>query len=135
MGDSAALARRRAMASAQGMLSRRTSVRPRNSAGGRAAPTPRQATATAAQVRASGRYRLRWRTSWRLPASSRTAPRRRPRCAEGPQTFVHNDFRLDNIFFRPDGQPVIIDWQLAGRCRGTQDLAYLLSGSMATDAL
>jgi aminoglycoside/choline kinase family phosphotransferase len=57
------------------------------------------------------------------------------RCAEGPQTFVHNDFRLDNIFFQPDGQPVIIDWQLAGRCRGTQDLAYLLSGSMATETL
>jgi hypothetical protein len=57
------------------------------------------------------------------------------RCAEGPQTFVHNDFRLDNIFFGPDGEPVVIDWQLAGRCRGTQDLAYLLSGSMPTDAL
>jgi hypothetical protein len=57
------------------------------------------------------------------------------RCAAGPQTFVHNDFRLDNIFFAPDGEPVVIDWQLAGRCRGTQDLAYLLSGSMATDAL
>jgi aminoglycoside/choline kinase family phosphotransferase len=57
------------------------------------------------------------------------------RCSEGPQTFVHNDFRLDNIFFQPDGQPVVIDWQLAGRCRGTQDLAYLLSGSMPTDAL
>jgi Ecdysteroid kinase-like family len=57
------------------------------------------------------------------------------RCAEGPQTFVHNDFRLDNIFFQADGEPVVLDWQLAGRCRGTQDLAYLLSGSMATDAL
>jgi hypothetical protein len=57
------------------------------------------------------------------------------RCAEGPQTFVHNDFRLDNIFFRPDGEPVVLDWQLAGQCRGTQDLAYLLSGSMPTDAL
>lgn len=57
------------------------------------------------------------------------------RCAEGPQTFVHNDFRLDNIFFEPDGEPVVLDWQLAGRCRGTQDLAYLLSGSMPTDAL
>ena len=57
------------------------------------------------------------------------------RCSEGPQTFVHNDFRLDNVFFEPDGTPVVIDWQLAGRCRGTQDLAYLLSGSMAIDAL
>jgi hypothetical protein len=57
------------------------------------------------------------------------------RCADGPATFVHNDFRLDNIFFRSDGEPVVIDWQLAGRCRGTQDLAYLLSSSMAGDAL
>ena len=57
------------------------------------------------------------------------------RCAEGPQTLVHNDFRLDNVFFEADGEPVVIDWQLAGRCRGTQDLAYLLSGSMATEKL
>jgi Ecdysteroid kinase-like family len=57
------------------------------------------------------------------------------RCAEGPQTFVHNDFRLDNIFFRADGEPVVVDWQLAGRSRGTQDVAYLLSGSMTTEAL
>jgi hypothetical protein len=39
------------------------------------------------------------------------------------------------VFFAADGEPVVIDWQLAGRCRGTQDLAYLLSGSMDTDAL
>ncbi|MCV7412473.1 phosphotransferase family protein [Mycobacterium florentinum] len=57
------------------------------------------------------------------------------RCAEGPQTFVHNDFRLDNVFFAPDGAPVVIDWQLAGRSRGTQDVSYLLSGSMTEDML
>lgn len=57
------------------------------------------------------------------------------RCAEGPQTFVHNDFRLDNIFFTADGSPVVIDWQLTGRSRGTQDVSYLLSGSMTEDAL
>jgi hypothetical protein len=57
------------------------------------------------------------------------------RCAEGPQTFVHNDFRLDNIFFAGDGEPVVVDWQLAGRCRGTQDVAYLLSGSMTSETL
>ncbi|MHB8691927.1 MAG: phosphotransferase [Solirubrobacteraceae bacterium] len=56
------------------------------------------------------------------------------RCQEGPQTFVHNDFRLDNIFFEADGTPVVIDWQLAGRCRGTQDLAYLIASSMSTEA-
>lgn len=57
------------------------------------------------------------------------------RCAEGPQTLVHNDFRLDNVFFAPDGCPVVIDWQLAGRSRGTQDVSYLLSGSMTKDML
>jgi hypothetical protein len=57
------------------------------------------------------------------------------RCAEGPQTFVHNDFRLDNIFFDTDGRPVVIDWQLAGQSRGTQDVAYLLSGSMSVGLL
>jgi hypothetical protein len=57
------------------------------------------------------------------------------RCAEGPQTFVHNDFRLDNIFFTPDGSPIVIDWQLAGRSRGTQDVSYLLSGSMTEELL
>jgi len=57
------------------------------------------------------------------------------RCDEGPQTLVHNDCRLDNLFFRPDGTPVFIDWQLPGRCRGTQDIAYLLSGSIPPDVL
>jgi hypothetical protein len=57
------------------------------------------------------------------------------RCAEGPQTFVHNDFRLDNVFFTSNGDPVVIDWQLAGRSRGTQDVSYLLSGSMTEDVL
>jgi hypothetical protein len=57
------------------------------------------------------------------------------RCAEGPPTLVHNDCRLDNLFFRPDGTPVFIDWQLPGECRGTQDVAYLLSGSIPPDVL
>jgi hypothetical protein len=52
------------------------------------------------------------------------------RCDEGPHTLVHNDCRLDNMFFRPDGEPVLFDWQLCGYTRGTQDVAYLLSGSV-----
>ena len=47
MGGSARLVRRYATASAQGMLSRNTSARPRRSGAGRAAPRPRHATATA----------------------------------------------------------------------------------------
>jgi hypothetical protein len=52
------------------------------------------------------------------------------RCDEGPRTLVHNDCRSDNIFFRPGGEPVFIDWQLLAHTRGTQDVAYLLSGSL-----
>jgi aminoglycoside/choline kinase family phosphotransferase len=57
------------------------------------------------------------------------------RCDEGPRTLVHNDCRLDNLFFRPDGTPVFIDWQLTGHTRGTQDVAYLISGSLQPDVL
>jgi hypothetical protein len=57
------------------------------------------------------------------------------RCDEGPRTLVHNDCRLDNLFFRGDGTPVFIDWQLTGHTRGTQDVAYLLSGSLRPDVL
>ena len=95
------------------------------------------------QLVTSGVAALRQRYAERVPARILTAIANAApnwagvlrRCADGPQTFVHNDFRLDNIFFQPDGEPVVIDWQLAGPCRGTQDLAYLLSGSMHTNTL
>jgi hypothetical protein len=57
------------------------------------------------------------------------------RCAEGPRTLVHNDCRLDNIFFRPDGDPVFVDWQVVARTRGTQDVGNLLAGSMDIEDL
>ena len=56
-------------------------------------------------------------------------------CAEGPPTLAHNDCRLDNVFFRDDGEPVLIDWQIPARTRGTADVAYLLSGSMEPELL
>jgi hypothetical protein len=57
------------------------------------------------------------------------------RGAEGPPTLVHNDCRLDNIFFSPDGVPCLIDWQILARTRGTQDVGNLLAGSMNTAEL
>lgn len=57
------------------------------------------------------------------------------RCAEGPRTLVHNDCRADNIFFAANGYPVLLDWQLVAHARGTQDVAYLLAGSMRTQSL
>lgn len=55
--------------------------------------------------------------------------------ARGPATLVHNDCRLDNVFFAADGTPLLIDWQVLSRTRGTQDVANLLAGSMAEDDL
>lgn len=55
--------------------------------------------------------------------------------SQGPPTLVHNDCRLDNVFFTGDGDPVFIDWQVVSRTRGTQDVANLLAGSMDPDVL
>jgi aminoglycoside/choline kinase family phosphotransferase len=46
-----------------------------------------------------------------------------------PRTFVHTDFRLDNLFFG-DGGVTVIDWQLSTKSSGVYDVAYLLSQSM-----
>jgi Ecdysteroid kinase-like family len=55
--------------------------------------------------------------------------------ATGPPTLVHNDCRLDNLFFGHDGRPRFIDWQVTARIRGTQDVGNLLAGSMDADDL
>jgi len=57
------------------------------------------------------------------------------RLVEGPQTLVHNDARLDNLFFVDGGEPCLIDWQVLARTRGTQDVGNLLAGSMDGDLL
>ncbi|HEX3611519.1 MAG TPA: phosphotransferase [Sporichthyaceae bacterium] len=57
------------------------------------------------------------------------------RLVEGPQTLIHNDARLDNLFFGADGTPCFIDWQAVARGRGTQDVGNLLAGSMDGDDL
>jgi hypothetical protein len=56
-------------------------------------------------------------------------------CAEGPATVAHNDCRLDNLFFDGAGAPVFVDWQVAARTRGTQDVGNLLAGSMDAELL
>jgi hypothetical protein len=49
--------------------------------------------------------------------------------SNGPQTLLHADPRLDNIFFAPD-EVVLIDWQLILRGRGVADLCYSIGSSM-----
>jgi Phosphotransferase enzyme family len=95
------------------------------------------------QLIASGVPALKERYAGRVPGGVLAAledaapswPEVLARCDEGPRTLVHNDFRLDNLFFRPDGTPVVIDWQIPAHTRGTQDVAYLLSGSFQPDVL
>ena len=50
-----------------------------------------------------------------------------------PQTLVHGDYHLDNLFF--DGDEVVAtDWQACGRGTGAFDVAYFLSGSLSQPA-
>ena len=52
--------------------------------------------------------------------------------ANTPRTFVHGDWRLDNLFFTPDGVTVI-DFQISGIASGVYDLAYFVSQSITPD--
>lgn len=52
--------------------------------------------------------------------------------ANSPATFVHGDWRLDNLFF--DGDDVtVIDFQISGMASGVYDLAYFVSQSIAPE--
>ncbi len=53
--------------------------------------------------------------------------------SEGPLVLAHADYRLDNLFFAPDGMPVVLDWQLIDRSVGPRDLAYLVTQSLEID--
>ena len=54
------------------------------------------------------------------------------RAMSGPQTFIHGDFRTDNMLFEGSGAEVdliAVDWQNSGSGRGAHDLAYFSSQS------
>jgi hypothetical protein len=44
-----------------------------------------------------------------------------------PQTFVHGNFKLDNLGVTPDGRTVILDWEISGRGAAASDLAWYLA--------
>jgi hypothetical protein len=55
--------------------------------------------------------------------------------SQPPLVLSHADWRLDNLFFTPDGEVVAVDWQLIDRSVGPRDLAYLVTQSLeVTDA-
>jgi len=61
---------------------------------------------------------------------------------DAPETILHCDLRLDNIFFEdaqqvgphvPSDSVVVFDWQLVRRGPAAYDVAYFLSGALAPD--
>ena len=53
-----------------------------------------------------------------------------------PETLLHTDYRLDNLFFddrEPENGVAAIDWQTASRGPGVFDAAYFLSTSLEPD--
>jgi hypothetical protein len=44
-----------------------------------------------------------------------------------PQTFVHGNWKLDNLGTDDAGRTVLLDWETPGRGAGTADLAWYLS--------
>jgi hypothetical protein len=47
--------------------------------------------------------------------------------ATTPQTFIHGNFKLDNLGVSPDGRTVLLDWEISGIGACTADLAWYLS--------
>jgi hypothetical protein len=44
-----------------------------------------------------------------------------------PSTFVHGNWKLDNLGSTPDGRTVLLDWEIPGRGPALGDLAWYLS--------
>lgn len=62
-----------------------------------------------------------------------TVPKMQQWLVQHPYTLIHGDFRMDNLMFgtKPEHSKLaVIDFQGALRCKGIQDVAYLLSHNM-----
>lgn len=51
----------------------------------------------------------------------------------GPQTLIHGDAHLGNMYFLPDGSPGYLDWQSPLRGPWSDDVTYFLIGSLSID--
>ena len=51
-----------------------------------------------------------------------------------PRTFIHGDYRMDNLFFGDGADDIaLIDWQVSGLGCGLYDVAYFLGGSVTPE--
>lgn len=55
------------------------------------------------------------------------------RLCEGPVTFLHGDFRTDNMMFDDDDQVILMDFQLLGVGSPVFDLAYFIGSCLDAD--
>jgi hypothetical protein len=53
--------------------------------------------------------------------------------AQAPQTLVHGDLHLDNVLFRPDGTPVVLDWPSVMRGPAARDFGHFLVEGLSAD--
>ncbi len=78
------------------------------------------------------------------PETRRLAETLGPRAADymqdmldGPGSFAHGDYHLNNVFFDPggagDGEAVVIDWQVSGRNNPLLDVALFMSRSLTPE--
>ena len=75
---------------------------------------------------------LRWAEQF-----SERVPQLLERYLSEPNTLVHGDFRLDNMFFDADGSATgsfaLVDWQMAMRSPGGSDLVYFIVTNLAPE--
>jgi hypothetical protein len=51
--------------------------------------------------------------------------------AQPPSCYIHGDAHLGNLYFRRDGSPGYVDWQMSGRGHWAHDVTYFLVGALA----
>ena len=50
-----------------------------------------------------------------------------------PLTTLHGDPHIGNLYFRPNGTPGLLDWQVFSRGIWATDIAYFLTGALDTE--
>ena len=53
--------------------------------------------------------------------------------AQGPQTLLHGDAHIGNVYVQPDNTTGFLDWQVVRRGNWVQDVGYFLVGSLTVE--
>lgn len=97
------------------------------------APDPEQWYATLAMLDPQLDRRLGRRQRVRLERLDADAAAMAEMLAQQPFVLLHRDPHLDNVLWRPDGSPVLLDWSSARLGPVAVDVATLLSSLCFTD--